>query len=328
MQVARELEEKGEPFAIATVVNRRPPVSAQLGDKAIVKADGMLIGWIGGSCSQPVVRREAQAAMAENKPRLVKLTTESLDAIMPDPNVSRVAMTCPSGGQAEIYIEPHLQRPSILAVGETPVVRAIAQLAPVVGFDVTVVTESGTTSAGGPADGVRLVTLVDLAAPQVKRNTFVIVASAGHYDEEGLARALRTEAPYVALVASRKRSAAVMEYLRSTGVSESVLARVRTPAGLDLGAATQEEIALGILAEVVKEYRSRVRAELSTMESLPMAAPVLATDPVCGMAVEVAGARHSFEHDGQVYYFCCPHCRAHFAKNPAAYLQAGDARNG
>lgn len=299
--LAQELEQRGEPFAIATVVNRRPPVSSQLGDKALIRADGTLEGWIGGSCSQPVVRREALAAMAAGQPRLVRLTADGTQAPPATEHVTQVAMTCPSGGEAEIYIEPHLQRPMIVAVGDTPVVRALAQLAPVVGYAVTVVTESGSLGAARP-------------------QTFVVVASAGHYDEEALLAALRTEAGYIALVASRRRAAAAMEYLRGAGVSEEALRRVRNPAGLDLGGGTQEEIALSVLAEIVGEHRARLRQGAPEAQVAVAAAPVLAKDPVCGMDVELATARHSHDHDGTAYYFCCPHCRAKFVKDPARYL--------
>lgn len=308
--LVQELEQRGEPYALATVVSRRPPVSARLGDKAVITADGALVGWIGGSCSQPVVRREAMAAIAEGRPRLVKLTREQL-AEPPMEGVRRVAMTCSSGGEAEIYIEPCVQRPQLIAVGETPLVPALVEMAQVVGFDAVEATEV-------PA--------------QVGRNAFVVVASAGHYDEEAVAAALRTTARYVALVASRKRAATVMAYLRDAGVEEQALARLRNPAGLNIGAATQEEIALSILAEIVQEYRmgavqtvAAAPADDLALELLPMAAPQLARDPVCGMDVEVAGARHTAEHEGQRYYFCCPHCRASFMKDPAAFQGGGKA---
>jgi len=293
-----ELDRQGEPYALATVVSRRPPVSARMGDKAVIKADGTLVGWIGGSCSQPVVRREAVAAIAEGRPRLVKLTREELGDAPPAAGVIRVPIQCVSGGEVEIYIEPHLQRPQLVAVGETPLVPALVQLAEIVGFEA--------------------VEAVAVPVAAVRANSFVVVASAGHYDEEALAAALGTPARYVALVASRRRCGQVLQYLRDAGVASADLARVRNPAGLNIGAATQEEIALSILAEIVQEYRASAGVQ-------PVAVSKLARDPVCGMEVEVAGARHQVEHLGQVYYFCCPHCKAAFVKDPAAYAGGGAA---
>jgi xanthine dehydrogenase accessory factor len=290
--LVQELEAKGEAYAVATVVSRRPPVSSHVGDKAVIRADGALVGWIGGSCSQPVVRREAQEALRDGKPRLVRLLVDAEESAAE--GVKAVPMACPSGGEVEIFIEPRLRSPRLVAIGETPLIRALAEMAPVVGFAVTTL------------DGV---------SQTIPAADFVVIASAGHYDEDGVAAALKSGAGYIALVASRKRAAAVFAYLRDAGVTEAELARVRNPAGLDLGPGTQEEIALSILAELVQ-----VRHSLAAPVADLPPRPVLARDPVCGMDVEIATARHSYECEGQTYYFCCPHCRAAFIKEPAAYL--------
>jgi len=319
ISVAQALQAKGELFALATVVARRSPVSSQVGDKAIITADGTLTGWIGGSCSQPVVKREALAALREGQPRLVRMRTDEVGEIAPLAGITHVAMTCPSGGEVEIFIEPVLPRPLLLAFGETPLVRALAQMAPVVGLDFLSVDDvSGLTG---------------LEPGAIRSDSFAVVATAGHFDEEALTLALRTEARYIALVASARRTAAVLEVLQATGLQDTALARIRRQPGLDLGARSQEEIALELLAEIVRERRGPAPAAqpgalVDTMPapddlSLPMAAPLLARDPICGMEVEVAGARHTYEHDGQTYYFCCPHCRTRFAKDPVAALEAG-----
>jgi xanthine dehydrogenase accessory factor len=305
LALVRELEDRGEPYAVATVVSRRPPVSSHLGDKAVIRADGTLVGWIGGSCSQPVVRREAQDAMREGKPRLVRLAVEADTASASEPGVTRVPMACPSGGEVEIFIEPHVRRPVVVGIGETPVIRALAEMAPVVGFDAQVVDSPERLAQLDPA--------------MIGPSAFVVVASAGHYDEDGVAAALRSRAGYIALVASRRRADAVRTYLREAGVTEADLARLRNPAGLDIHAGTQEEIALSILAEIVQEFRTRSGPAVEA-DALPAARPALARDPVCGMLVEIAGARHTYEYEGQIYHFCCPHCRAAFVKEPAAHL--------
>jgi xanthine dehydrogenase accessory factor len=315
---ARRLEAAGRSFALATVVYRKPPVSAQLGDKALITSDGRLVGWIGGSCTQSVVRREAEAAIRSGRPRLLRLTAEPGVGETRAEGLATLPMTCPSGGEVEIYIEPHIQRPRVVAVGRTPVAQALARLAPVVGFDAMQVV--GSADAG---QGTEAVTLEDLDAGALDANAFVVVASAGHYDEEALAAALRTPVPYIGLVASRRRAAAVFTLLRASGCTEEQLARVRTPAGLAIGAVTQEEIALSILAEVVGVYRERQRALADTAPAPAAATPAVARDPVCGMEVEVAGARHTAAFEGVTYYFCCPHCRKHFLDQPARYVGAG-----
>jgi xanthine dehydrogenase accessory factor len=148
-------------------------------------------------------------------------------------------------------------------------------------------------------------------------HTYVVVASHGNYDEAALAGALKTNAPYIALVASKKRSMAVMEYLREAGLSEEQLARIKYPAGLDIGAVTPEEIALSILAEIVQLRRHH---ELSIASVQAPAEVAEAIDPVCGMTVDIATAHYTAEYAGQTYYFCSAGCQRSFEKEPGRYL--------
>src|SRR5438105_14216917 len=122
-------------------------------------------------------------------------------------------------------------------------------------------------------------------------------------DEEALAAALTGGAGYVALVASARRAAAVTAALRERGLDEEALACLRSPAGLDLGPSTQEEIAVAILAELVA-WRHVRPVETALAEQ--------ATDPVCGMTVPVEAAKERLERDGVTYYFCSAHCRRTF----------------
>ena len=156
---------------------------------------------------------------------------------------------------------------------------------------------------------------LDLEAAGVGAATFVVVATVGHYDEEALAAAIATDAPYIALVASHKRSVTVLNFLRGSGVTDEQLARVLAPAGLDLGPVAHDEIAVSILAEIV-QLKARgvgnVRPTIKQREE--------ATDPVCGMIVDVTGAHHTLEHDGTMFFFCCPGCRGRFKKQPDKFL--------
>src|SRR5215467_12324943 len=102
---AAELLAKGEPFVTASVVRFQAPISGKPGDKAIIFADGKKMwGWIGGGCAQPVVIKEALKALADGKPRLVRIspTAASEDGILD------YTMTCHSGGTLDIFIEPVL----------------------------------------------------------------------------------------------------------------------------------------------------------------------------------------------------------------------------
>jgi xanthine dehydrogenase accessory factor len=280
---AARLAAAGEPYALATVVSVRRPASARRGDRGLVTADGRLVGWVGGACSEPVVVREALRAVAEGTPRLVRIgppgTPGAEDVVCAESH-------CASEGVVEVLVEPQLPAPLLAVVGESPAARTLAELARGIGWRVT----------SEPREGADA----------------VVVATMGTRDAEALAEALALSADYVALVASRRRADAVRGQLRAKGASETELARLRSPAGLDLGPCTQEEIAVAVLAELVAWRHSRAP------EAAP---PAEAVDPVCGMTVSVAGNDRTAEHAGVTYYFCCPHCRAAFVEDPARYLE-------
>src|SRR5215467_11296584 len=133
-----ELASQGATFAVATVVRCVPPTSGKPGDKAVIHADGKLWGWIGGGCAQPVVVKEALKALAEGKPRLVRISP-SPDA--PEEGIVDYTMSCHSGGSLDIYIEPVLPRPHLVILGRSAIAQALARLSAVVGYAVTVVAE-------------------------------------------------------------------------------------------------------------------------------------------------------------------------------------------
>jgi xanthine dehydrogenase accessory factor len=203
-------------------------------------------------------------------------------------------MSCHSGGTLEIYVEPVLPKEQLVLLGGGPVIETLARLAGAVGFEVT------TVEAEGGLEGTA-----------IRRGAWVVVATHGRFDEDALARALRSEARYVSLVASPKRAAVVREALQALGVPPAGLARLKAPAGLDLGAVTPEEIAVSILAEIVQQRRRARPAP-----ALPIRAAAQARDPVCGMLVEIATAVHRSEMSGETVYFCCRHCKETFDRNP------------
>lgn len=286
LREAARLAAAGEPFALATVVNVRRPASARRGDRGLVTADGALVGWVGGACSEPIVVREALRAVAEGTPRLVRIGPAGTGAGAGE-DVVCAESRCASEGTVEVLVEPQLPRPLLGVVGDGPAARTLAELARTIGWRVT-----GEADASADA---------------------VVVATMGTRDEEALAAALALPAGYVALVASARRAGVVLEALRAASVPEESLARVRSPAGLDLGPCTQEEIAVAVLAELVAWRHA---------QPVAAAPPAEAVDPVCGMTVAVEGAGATFEHGGRTYFFCCPHCRSAFLEEPARYAEA------
>ncbi len=319
---AHELIVQGEPFATATVVRAEKPTSGKPGDKAIVTRDGVMYGWVGGSCAQPTVIAEALAAIAEDRSRLVRITPEPGEA--PE-GVKEVAMTCYSGGTLDVYVEPQQPRPRLMVIGHLPAAQALAHLGKAMSYRVIAVDPEGGGAGMDHADEV----LTDLDAIESRVNplTFVVVASHGLFDEAALERVLRTRAPYVGLVASRKRALPIFEHLRRQGFNKTDLARIEAPAGLDIGARRGDEIALSIMAQIVQR---RCAAEgVAWPAPVPVAEeseaePTAAIDPICGMSVPTRDAKHTHQHAGTVFYFCCDGCRAKFASDPAQHL-AGEA---
>ncbi len=322
LRLAADLASRGEPFVTAVVVGRRAPSSAQVGDRAVVTADGAFHGWLGGSCTRPTVVREARRALADGRPRVVSLAPDP-EAVR-RPGVEVFPMTCHSGGSVEIYLEPVLPAPRLVVFGPSPVARALGALGATLGYRVTAV---------GGEDGVAIPDL-DRALGEPPggaggRDLVAVVATMGEDDEAALRAALALDpAPsYVGLVASSRRFAQVRETLIAGGVAATALERVTSPAGLDLGARTPGEIALSVLAELVQLRRAAAgevaETEEPSIERPPAQAPTHATDPICGMSVEIAGARHTAEHAGTTWYFCCGGCRERFLADPARYAPAG-----
>jgi xanthine dehydrogenase accessory factor len=308
------LQREGQVFAVATVVSRRAPVSAHLGDRAIVFADGRFEGFVGGACSRDIIRQQALAALEARCARLVSIQPDATGSGSTEHVI--VAMTCASEGAVDVYVEPFMPARRFVVVGATPVAEAVARLARSMDYEVVRVVEAGEQrdiQGGAELLDVKVVPLESLATilQEERSDLAVVVASQGHYDEPALESILECGAPYVGLVASRTRAAAIRSQLEAGGVKN--VETIRNPAGLDLGARTPPEVALSILAEVVQLHPHRAPAEKA-------APPPAAVDPVCGMQVDPATARHTAEVEGRAYYFCCPHCRTAFLRDPQQYL--------
>ena len=307
--LAVDLRTRGEAFALATVVRCERPTSAKQGAKALIRRDGRIAGWVGGACAEPVVIREAKEALRDGQPRLVSLVGEGGAVPGRAEGIVPYAMTCHSGGTLEIYVEPFLPKPALVLVGHGPVVDALAALGRDTDFAVTIVAPDAV-----PDELARLV---------LDSHASVVVATHGDADEEALERVLGSGAGYVSLIASRKRAASVIENLQSRKVADDRIGRVKAPAGLDIGAVTPEEIAVSILVEIIQMRRARKPAppEAEGVHRIETARPE-STDPVCGMLVDVASARHRAEAWGRVVYFCCAGCKDTFERDPRQYAAA------
>jgi xanthine dehydrogenase accessory factor len=303
---AAELQERGEPYVMATVVRVDRPVSARVGDRAIVYPDGRLEGWIGGSCSEPIVVREALSSLGDRDARLVRIRPPGAPAESDQPGVVTEVTACASEGGLDIFVEPRLPGPHLAIAGSSPAARTLARLAREIGYRVTAVLD-------GPAEKLPEASATvrpdELARMKLGVNDAVAVATMNRYDEAALEAALSSGAAYVGLIASRQRGEKVIELLRVRGSSDEDIERIRNPAGLDLGPSNQDEIALAVLAEVVRE---RHAAEVITQEQMceeDQVEPAQAVDPVCGMTVAVHEHAISATVGAQKFYFCAPSCR-------------------
>ena len=339
---AAELEAAGERFVVATVVAVQRPTSARPGAVGIVHPDGSIEGWVGGSCAQPVVVREALRALADGQPRLLRLSRDAPAEGRRGDGIIELVMTCHSGGTLEIYVEPHLPAPVLWVAGTTPIAGALVALGAASGWHVSLFDPLATAEDFPAAE--RILPDGDLRGLDPDVSPYVVIATQGQWDEEALAAALRRNASYVGLVASPTRAAAVRAWLREeNGLAEERLAALRAPAGIDLGAETAAEIALSILAEIVQVRRGRATfvaapgpatvAGGGLHDAAAAAAPLVAVDdiilldPVCGMTVDRDHARHLAEHEGVVYAFCSMGCRTRFIKEPTAYVPTSVSSN-
>ena len=303
----------GQSFVVATVVGRRAPISAHLGDRAIVYADGRMEGFVGGACARDIIRKQALESLRVKQPRLVSIRPDASETAS-DPEHVIVPMTCASEGAVDVYVEPFVRSRRLLIVGATPVADALARLAHGLEYEVVRVVDAAEQGDLEPQRAALGVTVAPLELLETlltgdTGDVTVVVASQGHYDEQALAVILKRDLAYVGLVASRKRGATVRGILEASGVSG--VSRLRCPAGLDLGARSAPEVALSILAEIVQVASGSVTMGPPTSGS-PDAHSHTATDPICGMEVDIATARYTADIEGTPYYFCCALCRTRF----------------
>ena len=283
---AAELAARRVPFVHARVVLAEKPTSARPGDEALVLADGTMEGFVGGECAEATVRAQALVVLDSGEPVVLRIS-----ATDEPPHAGKVMAhnPCLSGGSLEIYLEPRHPPPRMAVVGDGPIARALRGVGRAVGFEVV------------NADAN------DLAA--------LVVASHGRDEAAPLVAALQTGVDYVGLVASPKRGAAVTAALDVAGAE-----RVITPAGLDIGARTPEEVALSICADVIAR-RPRPSARPAASAGSPPSTD-MATDPVCGMLVAAVESSLHLDHDGRRHWFCGTGCLRAFAADPDRYPSA------
>lgn len=311
LDLARDLNAKGEDYALVTVVRAVAPTSAYVGAQAIVLESGELHGWIGGGCAKGVVIDAALAAIAKGQPKLVRISN---DEVLTDDDVEHHAMACASNGSIELFVQPYSAFDALCILGDTPAADEARFLAQRL--------------------RIRLVATPG-AAP------IVLIATQGQGDEAALEAALQSPARRVLMIASRRKADKLRGVMRMRGVSDPQLAKLEAPAGPDAGAKTPGEIALVAIVGVLGLLRGRAQPAAAITESAgrtdraaapkqrvrdapAWTAPPAPTaeqfvNPVCGMAVTMSQATHVETYDGVAYYFCCDGCWTTFLQDPPKY---------
>jgi xanthine dehydrogenase accessory factor len=252
LECMRHLKDDYQPFALATVLRTEDATSVKAGAKAVVRADGSLVGWLGSGCAATAVRKAAAQALADGKPRLIRVRpSERSEEDARFPGIEAHNNNCPSGGTIELFIEPVLPRPEIVILGASPVAHALSRLARDLGFVVTVAADAAERESFAGVD--RFIEGFGLADHPWRDDVQIVVATQGKRDREALRAALLSPAARVSLVASRRKADVLRARMVEEGVPAEALARLMAPAGLDIGAVTPAEIALSILAAIVRE---------------------------------------------------------------------------
>jgi xanthine dehydrogenase accessory factor len=289
------------PFVVVGVLRTDGPTAVKSGNKAIILSDGTIEGWVGGHCTENEIVTNAIESLRDGTSRTLNLTT------------------C-QGGTMDVYLEPYPPKRKLLIFGHVPIASALSTLARSLNFNVTMIDKIASKERFPDAD-VILNSIEDLGQKMIDpRHTFAVIATMGERDQEYAERLGNLGVKYIGIVAGKKRATEVLAYLRSSGLSEDVLSRIKAPAGIYIRSVTAEEIALSIMAEIVEVSRA--------MNSNPMPGNlvknlgtnrVVFIDPVCGMTVDGSLEYFSFA-GGQKVYFCSASCKSTFESEPGNFI--------
>ena len=307
-----KLRQKRIPFATAVVVKHDVPISGKSGDKAIIKKDGSLIGWVGGGCTNSIVIKEGLNALRSGNSKLLVIDPEN--NLASNPGEKRFQMTCHSGGSLSIYVEPVFPKPQIVVFGKSPVAKSLLKISSELGYET--IWSARNTKDYGIEEVDKIINNFDLEDINLTSPSFIIICTQGENDEEALESALNTSVSYVAFVGSKRKTEILKKELLQGGIDHLKLNKIVNPAGLNINARTPEEIALSILAEIVQILRNDEKLESDNNFELEKKS----LDPVCGMQVNPESTKFSLKFKKNTFYFCCSGCRSKFKKNPEKFI--------
>lgn len=247
-----ELRQKNIPTALVTVIKTSGSVPREVGAKMIVQFDGQIHGTIGGSSVEALVIKEAQEAIQSGQPKTVTHT-------LSDEAHHDTGMVC--GGLMDFFIEPIQVIERVYVFGGGHVGFYVASLAKKVGFDYIVVDDRAEfASAERFPDASKLVVADPGTVAKdlgLTDKDYVVIVTRGHKDDYSVLRAVILKpARYIGMIGSSTKRKKIYHKLRtSDGISEDLLNKIHSPIGIDIGSETPEEIAVSIVAELIKVRR-------------------------------------------------------------------------
>ena len=257
-QALAQLEEQNGVGVLCTIIRSQGSTPRHTNSKMLVYQDGHIIGSVGGGELENRVIKEARQVIQSGNSKI--LSFQMTDPSRGDPGIC--------GGQVEIYMEPILPKPTLLVIGSGHVGKAVAHLADWLGFHVVVNDdrpEFCNAEAVPEAKQFFPVTITELVQQlEITSWTYIVLTTRGSpLDVAGLPRLLKTPAPYIGVIGSKRRWETTRKELLENNVSQIELDRVFSPIGIELNAETPEEIAVSIMAEVLMVYRGGSGENLS-----------------------------------------------------------------
>jgi xanthine dehydrogenase accessory factor len=255
-----QLRHAGRRGAVATIVNVRGSVPSFETAKMLIRDDGSIFGTIGGGCVEAEVWQAAREIMESEKPRTLTFNLNQ------NPKYD-TGLVC--GGTLDIFIEPVLPPASLYIFGAGHVAVSLYKTAKMAGFDVNVVDDRESYANRERFPDAREVIAEDfdqaMARITPNETSYVVIVTRGHHDDMRVLRwAVQTQARYIGMIGSKRKTIAIFRELVKEGIPEQRFERVHAPVGLDIGAITPEEIAIAITAELIA-VRRRVERSLPHM---------------------------------------------------------------
>jgi xanthine dehydrogenase accessory factor len=253
---ALKLKKEGRSAAIATIVQCIGSSPQKEGAKMLVRDDGSIVGTLGGGCIEAEVVKASLVAMREGSPLTIPFELTEKHG----------GLVC--GGKVLVYIEPIIPDPHLVILGAGHVGKALSKVARFSGFKVTVADDRGEYANRDNIPDAHDTIISNyesvFSKVPVDKNTFLVIATRGHnHDLDALKAALKTEANYIGLLGSKRKKALLFKTLKDEGFSQTDIDRVIIPVGLPIGSVTPEEIAISIMAQIIKYRRENASSGLS-----------------------------------------------------------------